>query len=165
MRDVFEQILGWGVIAGIVLAVLLGRKRGQDNRAAAIAAAHASGFAEGGAAAAEAHANQTVQVAVDASRRGSAAEYHEAAAADAAWHRVLRGGSAAGSLDNPRGHYDPATHYDYHDLGGESDDYDHDDSRPRRVPVGRDRSGSVPSRYGDSRADLLRVRPSETERG
>lgn len=70
MREVAEKSVGWLVLAGIILAVLLARKRGQDRSARASADAYAAGFAEGGAAAATANAAQHVQVAVDASHRG-----------------------------------------------------------------------------------------------
>lgn len=70
MRDVLETALGYAVLVGIVAAVVLGMRRGKANRAAAIASAHASGYAEGGKAAAAAHAHQAVNVAVDNSRHG-----------------------------------------------------------------------------------------------
>jgi len=50
------------VLVGIVLLVLLARRKGKASAAAALAAAYASGYAEGGNAVASAVANQSVAV-------------------------------------------------------------------------------------------------------
>lgn len=84
MRDVIENGVTLLVLAGIVLAVILGRRRGKERTAAAIAAARAEAFAEGGAAAA--NVGQTVQVAVDASHSaGDRGTLHALGACGNAW--------------------------------------------------------------------------------
>jgi len=68
VNDTLKQGLAWFVIAGCVLAWVLAKRRGENRFAAAVAKAHAEGYAEGG----QAVAMQHVQVAVDASHRGGA---------------------------------------------------------------------------------------------
>lgn len=70
MRNVVEQALAWALVVGLVCAVVLGRRRGKAARTESEANAYAAGYAAGGEATAQAYANQSVTVAVDASRRG-----------------------------------------------------------------------------------------------
>lgn len=68
MRDVAEQSIGWLVLAGIVLAVILAKRRHENKFSAAVSAARAEGHAE---AVAALNAQQHVSVAVDASNRAA----------------------------------------------------------------------------------------------
>lgn len=69
VSGVLGQVVPLAVLGSCVAAVFLGRRRGRESRAGAIAAAHAEGRA---AAVAELRAHQSVSVAVDASHRGGA---------------------------------------------------------------------------------------------
>lgn len=145
MRDVAEQSVGWLVLAGIVLAIVLARKRYQNKFANAVAAA-----AEGGRAEVRAELGQHVNVAVDASHHGATATH---SCADP-WScqvcapvlfRVLRSdrhsvavGAPGGSLTT--GINDDDDHYDHHY-------YDND----RRMVERADRIvGAVVSEHGGS---------------
>lgn len=76
MRDVAEQSVGWLVLAGIVLAVLLGRKRGREKFAAAVSQARAEGYA---AARVELGVSQSVNVIAGNVAHDSRAVAHECA--------------------------------------------------------------------------------------
>jgi len=169
VRDVLEQGLGYAVLVGIVAAVVLGMRRGKANRSDAIAAAHASGFAEGGKAAAQAHANQSVYV--DASTgRVSLPEASDHSCSDP-WNcdvclpvlrRVaLQRTGGTGNDDD----YNGARVLDYNHGSYDDDDdagrhYYYDDSPTRSVPVRRGTTRSDTGRHDDGLDGPGCIRPA-----
>lgn len=156
VRNALETGLGYALVVGLVAAVILGRRRGKQSRAASEANAYAAGYARGGEAAAAAYANQSVTVAVDASRRDGAG-----ATPDEHWcvdpmdcgvcapvlHRIARR-SIEGS----------AAYHSAADLAANHRPAEFDGARLRRVPVepgavGRPGPGSA-GRAADGRGVL-----------
>jgi hypothetical protein len=161
VRDVIENGLAWAVVAGVVLAILLGKRRGQESRAAAIASAKSDARAELAAELTSmASASQNVNVAVDASHRGlpggSAAEH----SCDDPWScvvclPVLRR-VALSSVGNVT--------TDDRGVNDDDDDRGHDieHARARTVPVGLARTATVRGRVVDRRHGADRVRSDAT---
>lgn len=148
MRDVAEQSVGWLVLAGIVLAVILAKRRTENKFSSAVSAARAEGHAE---AVAALNAQQHVNVAVDASNR--AAGDHQCldpftcsvcAPALLRIVRAYRGGGAVGVAGSS---------WSYDD-----DQHDDDDSRAddygRVVRGGRGSAAAVEQLDGGSAAGV-----------
>lgn len=161
MREIAEQSLGWLVLAGIVLAIVLAKRRYENKFAAAVASARAEGHAEASATAA-----QHVQVAVDASHNSGAAG-HQCADPWACvlcapvLYRVLAGRDRPGDFELPSA--GRATRIDDNYNGAHY--YVHDravvDERPGRVDRAvvcddgrRGESDREPDGRGADRGDL-----------
>lgn len=124
MREIAEKSVGWLVLAGIVLAIVVAKRRSENKFAAAVAAARAEGHAEAVSGAA---ATSNVNVAVGASNGGPALHqcddlYSCAVCAPIALRILMDSGRSSAGVE--RASIGSATRlHDYdHDYDSSSDD-------------------------------------------